>query len=298
MLTHSLPRADAATERYRDTVQYEERPAPSGLEGTVSRMWFLEAPRVRRFEKILPLPFVHVIVNLSEPYAIHDRRGIATGVSDAFVSGLQSEYLVIESPPLIRHVGVELTPAGLHTMAPDASATSAAKVQDARAILPGIDAFVERVRAAPRPDGALDAAAEYVKAARVRENDPLVSTVLSAMHADPDVAVGRIADRLGVSHRTLIARFRAVTGTTPKQHAQVLRFHRFVDALPAPTDSPDWAGLAAASGYYDQPHVIRSFRRFSGWTPTEYRRLVADHGPDAAHFVPLDQAPGATQARS
>ncbi len=272
-------------------MRYEERPAPPGLDGVVTRIWFLETPRPQRFEKILPLPFVHVIVNLSEPYAIYDRRGVATAVSDAFVSGLQSEYLVIESPPLIRHVGIELTPAGLHVLAPDASATSADRVQDAEAVLPGFGDLVASAHAATTWTETLAAVNDHLRASAAHGVDPLVAATLAAIHADPETIMGGLAARLRVSHRTLIARFRTVTGTTPKRYAQVWRFHRLVDALHAAGGAPDWAGLAAASGYYDQPHVIRAFRRFSGWTPTEYHRLVAEHGPDAAHFVPLAQVP-------
>ena len=272
---------------------YEERPAPPELAGIVSRLWFLEAPPTRRFEKILPLPFVHVIVNLSDPYRLFDRRGAAATVSDAFVSGLQSEYLVIESPPLIRHVGMELTPAGLQTMAPDAAAATAGTVQDARAVLSGMDDLVRDLRAGGATDAqaALDLVHKYAVDGRIRDPDPLVEATLDLIGADPDARIGPVADRLGVSHRTLIARFRAATGTSPKQHAQVLRFHRFVDTVHATGAAPDWARLAAASGYYDQPHVIRAFRRFSGWTPAEYYRLVEEHGPDAAHFVPLEHVP-------
>lgn len=270
---------------------YEERSAPPGLEDVVSRLWFLETAPLQRFEKILPLPFVHVIANLSAPYRLFDRDGEATEVSDVFVSGLQTGYLVIESPPLIRHVGLELAPAGLHALVPGAPAPSAGRVQDARAVLPGIDTLVARLSDVSAPGGALDVMTDYVSA-MPGTADPLVSAALARIDDDPDATMGSLATGMGVSHRTFIARFRTVTGLTPKTFAQVLRFHRFVDALHAsPGSPPNWAGLAATNGYYDQPHVIRAFRRFSGWTPTEYHRLVAEYGPDAAHFVPLEQAP-------
>lgn len=279
-------------------MHFEERPAPPGLEGIVSRLWFLEMPRNQRFEKILPLPYVHVIINLSAPYAIWNRAGQPTPVSDAFVSGLQSEYLLIESPPQIRHVGAELTPAGLHALAPTAAARSAARVQDAVGILPGIPDLIDGLTHDTAPTAALDAIAGYLERAIAHEPDHLVVAALDAIDRDPDAPISIIARTLGVSHRTLVTHFRTVTGTTPKQHAQVLRFHRFVDSVQDAGTGPDWANLAAESGYADQPHVIRAFRRFSGWTPTEYHRLVSEYGPQAAHFVPLAQIPRAAHARS
>jgi AraC-like DNA-binding protein len=32
-------------------------------------------------------------------------------------------------------------------------------------------------------------------------------------------------------------------------------------------DDQSWARIAAESGYADQPHLIREFRRFTGTTP-------------------------------
>lgn len=271
-----------------------ERAVPPELEGIVARAWYLEMPPIRRYEKILPLPFMHLIVNLSEPYRLFDQDGSATVVSEAFLSGLQSEYLVIESPPLIRHVGLELTPVGPQALAPDAVPTSVGHVQDARIVLEGVDDLAAALRGA-EPETTLVALLAFATAARRGEPDTLITGATEVIGAAPHAPIGSHAARLGVSASALATRFRRVTGTTPKIYAQVLRFHRLIDSLAQAHEDPDWASLAAASGYYDQPHVIRAFRRFSGWTPVEYRRLVAEHGPDAAHFVPLEQLP--TQAR-
>lgn len=272
-------------------MRYEERPAPPGFEDSVSRLWYLEAPRERRFEKILPLPFVHVIVNLSEPYALYDRAGAPTPVDDAFVSGIQSSYLVIESPPVIRHVGVELLPGGLGAVTDAAASDVAHRVQDARLVIDGIDRLVRALGAGPDADAALSELSSFIAARAPQSVDGVVQRALAMLHANTDRLIGDIADELGVSHRTLIARFRAATGLTPKAYAQMYRFHRLIDAVQAIDGDPDWTMLTGASGYYDQPHVIRAFRRFCGWTPTEYRRRVAEFGPDAAHFVPLDEVP-------
>lgn len=273
---------------------YEERGAPPGLEGVVNRLWFIEVPRVRRYEKILPLPFVHLIVNLSDPYRLYDRHGGYTSVDGAFLSGIQSEYLVIESPPVIRHVGAELTPAGLRAVT-DATATQiAGHVLNAHDVIDGIDDLLGLLRTADlRPSDALDHLSAFLRPSNARHANPdvVVQRALAAIHDRPAIAIADLATAANVSHRTLIVRFRAATGITPKAYAQIWRFHRFVSALQTDPDAPDWAGLAADHGFYDQPHVIRAFRRFSGWTPAEYYRRVVEFGPDAASFVPLDEVP-------
>lgn len=267
---------------------------PSPLAGIVSRLWYLEATPVRRYEKILPLPFVHLIVNLSDPYRLFDRDGSHTLVDGAFVAGIQSDYLVIESPTLIRHVGAEFAPAGLGavTEVPASSVTS--RVRDAHDVIEGIDALGARLRTARvDPGDAIEMLTAFLEhaAAGHRRPDAVVERALAAIHDRPDIAIGELALETRVSHRTLISLFRSATGMTPKAYAQLWRLHRFVSAVQDEPEAPDWAGLAAASGFYDQPHVIRAFRRFSGWTPAEYYRRVAQFGPDAASFVPLDEMP-------
>ena len=272
---------------------YQERAAPPGLEGAISRLWYLEVPRERPYEKILPLPAMHLIVNLSEPYALFDRSGVATPVADAFVSGIQSEYLVIASPPVIRQVVVEVRPGGVGVISGLPGTDLAGRVRPAGEVIPHADALVAGLRAAATPSETLDRLSDYLaKTGAEWRPDPVVEAVLAAFETDPEQSIGGLVAGLPVSHRTLIAHFRRVTGLTPRDLAQLWRFHRLVTNLASASGPEDWALRAALGGYYDQAHVIRAFHRFSGWTPTEYRRRVAEFGSGAATFVPLEEIPG------
>jgi AraC-like DNA-binding protein len=271
-------------------VPYLERSAPLELAGLVTRLWFLEMPPPRRHEKILPLPYVHVIVNLSEPYRLFDRTGTPQVVERAFVSGIQQEYLIISNPPLLRHVCAELSPPAVRALSGMVPAALTGRVLDAEQVFPGLHAAVAHRGATA--ESALDALTSYLTNARRPAGvDPLVQRALETIQHDPLAHMGRFAATEGVSHKTLIARFTATCGLTPKAYAQVWRFSQFVGALPIGGFQPNWADLAAASSYYDQPQVIRAFRRFSGYTPSEYRQRVSEFGPQAASFVPLDEVP-------
>ena len=81
--------------------------------------------------------------------------------------------------------------------------------------------------------------------------------------------VAAVAAEAGMSSRRFRDRFRASVGLAPKSFAMVARFQRLLRCLPEALE-PDWAELAVGCGYYDQAHLIRDFRRFTGLTPTDY----------------------------
>ncbi|WP_299936736.1 AraC family transcriptional regulator [uncultured Pelagimonas sp.] len=79
------------------------------------------------------------------------------------------------------------------------------------------------------------------------------------------IAIHDLAAQLGLSERQLNRRFAAQVGLPPKLYASIIRFHR---ALRLIRDLGLSASEAAyEAGYSDQAHLIRSFRRFGGFSP-------------------------------
>ena len=86
------------------------------------------------------------------------------------------------------------------------------------------------------------------------------------------VAIEPLAQAFGVTRRQLERRFIEELGIAPKSLAAVLRFRRALNMIDALTD--DSTGVALECGYYDQSHLIRDFKRFTGTAPGPYRRLT------------------------
>ncbi|WP_241758319.1 helix-turn-helix domain-containing protein [Myxococcus landrumensis] len=78
--------------------------------------------------------------------------------------------------------------------------------------------------------------------------------------------VDALAKDLGVSDRQLRRAFEDVVGLGPKAYARVVRLQRALRASRR-VATPDWGAIAAATGYYDQAHLISDFRGLTGHTP-------------------------------
>ncbi|HEY2033371.1 MAG TPA: helix-turn-helix domain-containing protein [Rhizomicrobium sp.] len=122
-------------------------------------------------------------------------------------------------------------------------------------------------------------------APRPLEHSPAVSMALSHFDRAPlSSRVKKTADDADLSQKKFIRHFTQEVGFTPKLYLRVVRFQKLLEKVwQMPT--VDWAPLAAAHGYYDQPHLIRDFREFCGFTPTQY---LARRGPYQQH-LPLPE---------
>lgn len=274
---------------------YAYRPSPPALRSVVRSLWFHEAAPVRRYERILPQPVAHLVVNLADPYRLLTRGGEWVGdpFRAAFVSGLQPEYLVIENPDWLWQCGAELEPAGVAALVSVAPVELAARVRDADDLIAGSTGWRDTLRAADRdPEQTLDVLTGLLEAA-VRPGfaiDPIVRHALGRLDSDPDLPIARLASDLDLSHDRLIRRFRAGVGVTPKTYADLVRFSHFLNAIPF-DDVPTWSELVAATGYHDQPHFIRSFKRYTGYTPSRYLAGVREYGAQFPSFQPMDEFP-------
>jgi AraC-like DNA-binding protein len=114
---------------------------------------------------------------------------------------------------------------------------------------------------------------------RGRPMSPDVAWALKSLQASHGTrSIGGLSRDLACSRKTLIQRFHAQVGLSPKAVASILRFAHAVERIRR-VDEESWADLAIACGYYDQAHFNRDFRRFSGRTPHQFRAsLLPDDG--------------------
>lgn len=86
------------------------------------------------------------------------------------------------------------------------------------------------------------------------------------------ISVSRLAELIGISERRLERKFRKRVGISPKMLARTVRFQKVVNKI----KDGDLLDTALSFGYFDQSHMIREFKEFSGETPLGYFRKT--HG--------------------
>jgi AraC-like DNA-binding protein len=103
-----------------------------------------------------------------------------------------------------------------------------------------------------------------------------VSDLVEKVAADPALLrVEDLAERAGISPRTLQRRFAEHLGVSPKW---VVRRYRLYEAAERAARGTDvrWADLAAELGFSDQAHLTREFTAALGMPPDRYAAFCRD----------------------
>ena len=92
------------------------------------------------------------------------------------------------------------------------------------------------------------------------------------------INVDELARQTGYTRKHLNMLFQRQVGLGAKALARVHRFKSALSLLGTRFEVP-WAELAQHCGYYDQSHLVRDFKGFSGYAPSEFlRRARPDSG--------------------
>jgi transcriptional regulator GlxA family with amidase domain len=103
--------------------------------------------------------------------------------------------------------------------------------------------------------------------------------------------VQALADAVGISRRHFVRRFKQATGNTPQEYIQRVR----VEAAKRELEQSDvpFSRIAEGVGYEDLGSFRKLFTRFTGVSPSEYRRRY--RRPMMAASAPLRPSPRSTQ---
>jgi AraC-like DNA-binding protein len=228
-------------------------------------------------QRQFPQPFVVLILEFGPPLRVTlggDER-TAARYPGGFVAGLGEKFAITEHEGSQRGVQVDLTPTGARRFFDMPSSELGGCMVALHDLLASeYRTLSERLEASPSWVLRLDLVEELL-ARRIlgsRLDTARVDWALARIEASRgNLGVGSLARELGCSHRHLIALFRDHVGIPPKLLARLVRFEQVMREA-AGGARIRWSDLATTHGYFDQAHLVRDVRHFTGLTPTQARR--------------------------
>ena len=94
------------------------------------------------------------------------------------------------------------------------------------------------------------------------------------LKSDGVIRISEIQERLYITERTLERQFKKEMGVSAKQFAKIIQFHSSVKIM-TEEDYLNFTEVGHQSGYTDQSHFIRNFKKFTGKTPKEFQQYIS-----------------------
>jgi AraC-like DNA-binding protein len=246
-----------------DTMLLAHRPAPP-LASHVEALWYYDGCQaVHHKERVLPNGRFQVVIDLSAG------RGA--------VSGMRSQYIVIDTAVIQPVMGIVFRPGGtrgffdvpaddFYNQVVPLDLVWGSRGTQLRDLLRDVVSVGEKFRV-------LEATLLQFMQRGAEHRLPMhpsVQYALGEFRRGPHIrGVIDVTKEAGLSRRRLSQLFREQVGITPKLYCRLLRFRQVVRQI-ASGGPVDWADVALAGGYCDQAHLAHEFRDFSGISPGSY----------------------------
>jgi len=84
------------------------------------------------------------------------------------------------------------------------------------------------------------------------------------------ITIQQLVKYTGYTERHVERAFNESIGLSPKKFGSIVKLHHFLKLLRCKSKNDTMTGISYESGYSDQPHLIKEFKKYTGITPKEY----------------------------
>lgn len=222
---------------------------------------------------ILPDGAVELIINLGDPQTLCalDDPAKRTAFRRSWISGERTEPLLIDEAGYVNLVGIRLRAGGGWPFLGIPMCEFSEQVIELEDVLgPEMTELRDRLGGETTDQARFDLLENWLRTRHRTPPTRAVSYALRAIRQGAGLArIGRMADEIGISHKHLLREFDRCVGLRPKTFSRLCAFQRVIQSVGHRLEV-EWTDIATNCGYYDQAHLIREFRAFSGLTPATY----------------------------
>lgn len=115
---------------------------------------------------------------------------------------------------------------------------------------------------------------ELIEVNQIPEEDAVQKAIQIILENNGLIKVSELVEQLFLTERTLERNFIAQVGLTPKQFAKIIQFQTSLNNLNE-SKSGRLTDVGQDTGFADQSHFIRTFKKYTGLTPSYYLQQMA-----------------------
>jgi len=259
-------------------MRYREIQPSARLRSFIESYWILEQDaHAGAPQRVVPDGHPELILNLGEPFEAL-REGHWERQPRCFLAGQIDGPLLLRPNGRARIIGVRFQPHGAAQLFGGAPMHElAGRFTPVEGLASTLSRDLERALDSRDPMTNLERVFERGE----RPHDPRIPAAIHRITLERGQSdLARLARDLSLSVRQFERRFSASVGLSPKLFC---RMRRFLQVFQVIGEQPSkWADAAVACGYYDQSHLIRDCKEFTGETPA---LVMAEEADLARHFL-------------
>lgn len=114
---------------------------------------------------------------------------------------------------------------------------------------------------------------ELIATNAIPQNDSIQQAISIILQHHGQIKIKEVLQQIYITERTFERNFMAQVGLTPKQFAKIIQFQSSLNQL-TQTKFNKLVEVGLDSGFTDQSHFIRAFKKYTGQTPSYYLKQI------------------------
>ncbi|MBK5720454.1 AraC family transcriptional regulator [Dysgonomonas sp. Marseille-P4677] len=248
----------------------------------IKHYWILKINETNPIsERIIPTGFMQLVFHRGDKMKSLTHNKLQP---QSFICGQSDSYTNLESTGKVNMIVVVFHPFGAKTFFPMSMNEfygmniSLKDLGDQ-----SLKELEERIHETPDNYEAIKLIEEYLTPRLYRfdnYNSKRISKVIDSINSKHQPNITQLSNIACLSYKQFNRIFTEYVGVTPKEFTRIIRFQRTLYMLQQ-NPNIDIMQIIVDCGYYDQSHLIKEFRNFSGYTPFEF---IAIYDPYSDYF--------------
>lgn len=236
------------------------------LKTLINQIWYVEFneyDKIERTDLIVPTGCINIVFNYLDDYFLIKSNECIFKLPSILITGQLNKVCKIKYGNKIKQIGLVLTPVGFLSIFNLPSPLYTNTFLDGNDSKWKLNKLFDSLSRINNFDDAINKITKYfLKYLKENRSYDLLNSIILEMEKSADnFKIKNLALQFNLSESAFERFFKKMTGITPKAYSNIIKFKNVFNNINNK--------LSTEELYYDQSHLIKSCKKYTGKTPTE-----------------------------